>query len=433
MLSTLILIVFVASVTALLCAIYYRRKTIALAATQSSGREDNERFLGASQRSGQATTPELEQKLLDRTRELAALNAVALALGQAANLKDVFDKSLIKIFDSLDHLESRGAVFLCEPDGETLRLTAQQGLSPALLQREEIIRMSGSIEKAVLVGDVLYMEHGYKNASPAQEETLGSEAHIIVPIKSRGIVLGVIFLYPTAAFRLKLPDLQMLEIIGAQLGLAVENFRFYAEVKEASHKYWDLFENARDILFTVDSYGRLAAVNKAAEEFSGYSRTELIGKNVRDFLTRESVQTALHMLAGSLPRVIELEVIKRDNSRAFIEVSARKLSASTDPSGFQISARDATEQKNLRDLLLKAERLGAIGQVGVAMRHEINNPLTTVIGNLELLLERHDGKDRETADRLTIILNNALRIAEIIKRVEEIKQDKVVEYLKGIK
>ncbi len=52
-----------------------------------------------------------------------------------------------------------------------------------------------------------------------------------------------------------------------------------------------------------------------------------------------------------------------------------------------------TERKNLRELLVKAERLGAIGQVGVAVRHEINNPLTTVIGNIELLIERYEDKD----------------------------------------
>ena len=62
--------------------------------------------------------------------------------------------------------------------------------------------------------------------------------------------------------------------------------------------------------------------------------------------------------------------------------------------------------------------MGAIGQVGVAMRHEINNPLTTVIGNIELLMERYEEKDKELVTRLETILNNALRIAEIVKRLE---------------
>jgi two-component system NtrC family sensor kinase len=227
----------------------------------------------------------------------------------------------------------------------------------------------------------------------------------------------------------------MLEAIGVQLGMAVENFRFYAEVKESSEKYWDLFENARDILFTMDTEGRLTAVNKAAEKFSGYSKVELAGESVIDFLTPEGADVARRLLAGkqkSANRMIEFEVVKKDGSRAFIEVSARKMFRGRHEVGFQVSARDVTEQKNLRELLVKAERLGAIGQVGIAVRHEINNPLTTIIGNTELLIERHENADPDIKVRLEMILNNALRIAEIVKRLEGIKQDKVIEYLRGV-
>jgi signal transduction histidine kinase len=91
-----------------------------------------------------------------------------------------------------------------------------------------------------------------------------------------------------------------------------------------------------------------------------------------------------------------------------------------------------TEQKLLRAKLLKAERLGAIGEVVITVRHEINNPLTTVIGNTELLIERYGQGDRDLAARLEIILDNALRIAEIVKQLQAIKQDKVVEYVKGV-
>jgi two-component system NtrC family sensor kinase len=130
--------------------------------------------------------------------------------------------------------------------------------------------------------------------------------------------------------------------------------------------------------------------------------------------------------------MIEFEVVKKDGSHAFIEVSARKMFRGRQSAGFQVSARDVTERKNLRELLVKAERLGAIGQVGIAVRHEINNPLTTVIGNTELLIERYENTDPDLKARLDMILNNALRIAEIVKRLEGIKQDKVVEYLKGV-
>ncbi len=379
---------------------------------------------------------ELERKLLDRTNELAAIDSVALTLSQAASLKEMLSRSLSKILDSLSNLEPQGGVFLCDPDGETLRLVAHKGLPPQFVEQEETIKMGECLcGRVAQSGEIFYAEKGCSDPRHSRSTDAGPHAHIIIPIKTRGIVLGVVFLYPQKEFTLKPSDMQMLETIGNQLGMAVENLRFYAEVKESSEKFWDLFENSRDILFTVDTAGTLTAANKAAEIFSGYEKTELIGKSVLDFLTPGAIQAAKRLLKGegiTARHVIEFEVTKRDGSHAFVEMSARRLFRQKMPSGYQVSARDVTEQKLLREKLMRAERLGAIGEIVITVRHEINNPLTTVIGNIELLIERYGDVDRELAARLETVLNNALRIAEIVKQLKAIKRDKVVEYVNGI-
>lgn len=379
---------------------------------------------------------ELEKKLLDRTNELAAIDSVALTLSQSGNLRDMLTKSLGQILDSLAGLDPKGGIFLTEPNGETLRLVASRGLSQEFVQSEASIRIGECLcGIAAQTGEILVTEKDCDDPRHTRCLGSGNHAHIIIPIKSRGIVLGVIFLYPQKHFTLKPSDLQMLDTIGAQLGLAVENLRFYAEVKESSEKFWDLFENSRDILFTMDSNGTLTAVNREAEKFSGYTKSDLVGKSVLDFLRPEGAETVKRMLDGegfTARQVIEFEVIKRDGNRAFIEMSARKLSKNRLPTGFQVSARDMTEQKLLREKLLTAERLGAIGEVVITVRHEINNPLTTVIGNIELLLERYGEKDSDLKTRLETVLNNSLRIAEIVQKLQAIKRDKVVEYVKGV-
>jgi PAS domain S-box-containing protein len=380
---------------------------------------------------------ELEQRLSDRTREIGALNSVALTLGQAGSLSTVLQNSLVMILHSLTNMEPLGGIFLIEPDGRQLRLVVQQGLPAEFVEQEQTLLMGECLCGMVAQsGELLFAEQGCKDPRHTRKAGGTEHAHVIVPIKSRGVVLGVMFLYPTGKFTLQPSDIQMLDSIGAQLGMAIENFRFYGEVKESSEKFWDLFENARDILFTMDREGHFTAVNRSAERFLGYSKVELHGKSVMDFLTGDGAVIARQMLAGErsgIRRMVELEVVKRDGSHAFVEVSARTMSRNRARVGYQLSARDVTEQKHLREMLVKAERVGAIGQVGVAVRHEINNPLTTVIGNIELLMERYEDKDKELFVRLETILNNALRIAEIVKRLEGIKREKTVDYLTGVK
>jgi len=380
---------------------------------------------------------DLERRLLERTQQLAALNSVSLMMGRTGSLRVVLQDSLSTILMSFSDMEPKGGIFLREPDGESLHLVAHLGLTPEFAAREERIKMGeGLCGMVARSGEMLYTEQGCAEPRHSSSASPDGRAHIVVPIKSRGIVLGVVFLYPSKSFNLKPSDIQMFDTIGAQLGMAVENLRLYAEVKDSSEKFWDLFENSRDILFTVDMHGDLTAANKATERFLGKPRTELIGKSVFGTLTEEGRALAERILSGEIPmgdRILEFEAKKPDGTRAALEISGRNIFLMNKPVGMQFAARDVTEQKGLRELLVKAERLAAIGQVGIAMRHEINNPLTTIIGNAELLLDRLEGAEGELKKRLEVVLDNALRISEIVKRLQGIKQDKTIEYLKGVK
>ena len=379
---------------------------------------------------------DLERRLLERTQQLGALNSVALMLGTTGIMQDMLQKSLGNILASFPEMEAQGGIFLCDSQGEGLNLVAQQGLSQDFVMRESRVRMGECLCGIVAqTGEMIFSEAGC--ADPRHSRPGDSKhAHIVVPVKSRGIVLGVIFLYPTREFELKPSDVQMFDTIGAQLGMAVENLRLYGEVKESSLKFWDLFEKSRDILFTIDMEGKLTAANEAMEKFAGRPRSVLIGTSVLELFTAEGRRTMRSIFTGETPladRTYELEVIRTGGSSAFLEISGRCIFRMNKPFGFQMAARDVTEQKNLRELLVQAERLSAIGQIGIAVRHEINNPLTTVIGNVELLLERFEGADPELKKRLELVLNNSLRIAEIVKRLQGIKKDRTVDYVPGTK
>lgn len=380
---------------------------------------------------------DLEQRLLNRTRQLDAITSVALVLRQAGNLREVLHNSLLKVLDSLAGMEPWGGIFLCDESGERLVLAAHVGLDKEFVRKESVINMGECLcGHAAATGEIVYTEGACEDPRHTRDSVGGGHPHVITPIKTHDRILGVLVLYPEKHVKLGSSDLQMLETIGLQLGIAVENARLYGEVKESGERYGNLFEHSRDILFTIDREGRITAVNEAAVRFSGYAKEELLGSMVTDFLGREDAQGARKLLAGERGMAgpfIEFEVAKRDGSRAFLEISGRRMYRQGEFIGFQVSGRDVTDQKELRQLLVKVERLAAIGQVSIAMKHEVNNPLTTVIGNIELLLDRYEDLPEELRARLQTALDNALRIADIMKKLEVLREERTVDYLQGVK
>ncbi len=82
--------------------------------------------------------------------------------------------------------------------------------------------------------------------------------------------------------------------------------------------------------------------------------------------------------------------------------------------------------------LVRSERMAAIGEIGLAIRHEINNPLGSILGFTDLLLGQAEALPEEAQRKLEIIRRSTLRIRDVVKRLEEIRDDRTVEYVKGL-
>jgi len=88
------------------------------------------------------------------------------------------------------------------------------------------------------------------------------------------------------------------------------------------------------------------------------------------------------------------------------------------PSGAICITDDVTRTVGLERELQEKERLALVGQTAIALNHEINSPLTAIFGCAQTLLFS-DGLTREQAGRLETIRENALRIADLTRRLRE--------------
>src|SRR5258707_190022 len=86
--------------------------------------------------------------------------------------------------------------------------------------------------------------------------------------------------------------------------------------------------------------------------------------------------------------------------------------------GVVISGRDVTELKRLEEQLIQAEKLAAMGKMLAAVAHELNNPLTAILGVTELLRDG-EGVQENTKRQLELTHRQARRAARIVQNLLE--------------
>ncbi len=120
--------------------------------------------------------------------------------------------------------------------------------------------------------------------------------------------------------------------------------------------YRDLFENANDAMWVQDLDGNFIATNRACEKLTGFSREELLTRNVKDFLLGDSLSfarsVAHRLLRGEeFIQPYEQRVFRKDGSTRTVKMSTSLVAVAGRPAGFEHVARDVTEEHRMSEML----------------------------------------------------------------------------------
>ncbi|MFC2056460.1 PAS domain S-box protein [Chloroflexota bacterium] len=175
---------------------------------------------------------------------------------------------------------------------------------------------------------------------------------------------------------------------------------------------------AIDGITITDMEGVITYANSAMEETHGYEKEGLLGKLVTTLIA--SQETADEMMSTVIKTGSwkgEAEGLKKTKETFPLLLS---LSTVNDEKGHQIAlmgaARDITERKQMEEQLIVADRLASIGGLASGIAHEINNPLTAIVGFSDLLDSREDLPDDIKGD-IRIINTEAKRTSNIVKNL----------------
>ncbi len=132
-----------------------------------------------------------------------------------------------------------------------------------------------------------------------------------------------------------------------------------AALKQSEERYRELFENANDIIYTLDLEGNLTSVNKAGERITGYHRLELLNQPIAAIVAPEYVEKMGEMLTrkveGEGLTAYDLEVVAKDGRRLTLEVGSRLIFNDGKAIGVQGMARDITERRRAEQALRESE------------------------------------------------------------------------------
>ena len=198
-----------------------------------------------------------------------------------------------------------------------------------------------------------------------------------------------------------------------------ERKRAEEELKAQTAYFQQLFDSSPDAIVMMDTDDRVLRVNRGFEALFGYGAEEVTGRSLDGFIIPEDLLAESSISSQTVRDggVVRKETERRRKDGSLVDVSVVGYPIEIDGRfvGMYVTYTDITERKQQAEQLIMADRLASVGEMAAGAAHELNNPLTSVVGFSQLLMERDVPED--IREDLEIIHNEALRASQVTKNL----------------
>ncbi len=200
-------------------------------------------------------------------------------------------------------------------------------------------------------------------------------------------------------------------------------------LEESEQRYRSLFEQHPDAVFSLDLGGRFTSVNPAAEEISGFTAAELLGRPFAPLLVDEHVSSAARHFEQACQgeaRKYEVAILHRTGRRVELDVTNVPIVVRGEVIGVYGIAKDQTMRRLLEAQLRQAQKMEAVGQLAGGVAHDFNNILAAITGYAELLHADLPPDDVRRSDAEEI-LKGARRAAGLTRQLLAFSRKQVLQ------
>lgn len=168
-------------------------------------------------------------------------------------------------------------------------------------------------------------------------------------------------------------------------------------------------------VFTADATGAITSFNPAAQEVTGYSLGQVLGRSWREIFNWHPNQSSDEGPSGDPPGMTRFEVECKgaNGNRLVLGMTVSPLHEQEKPHGLVGVFKDLTQIRDLEEEMRRKEWLANLGEMSAGMAHEIRNPLGALAGAMQMLRKEAipDATDRRLMD---IAIREATRLDAII-------------------
>ncbi len=211
--------------------------------------------------------------------------------------------------------------------------------------------------------------------------------------------------------------------IAIELALFKKNMEM--KLAKAEDRYRMLMENASCGIFIYDKNGIVQEINKQGESIFGYSRDHMIGKDFRKFVVPEEQEYAALQIQKL---IIEKKIGPNEGhivqpSGLIVDVVFSAISIDIHGENILLCIlNNMTEYNQLHTRAVLNDKLATVGTLTAGIIHEINNPLTWLLGNIDLLQDeflqlKKENINQQVLAKLDEMINDSLQGAKQIRDI----------------